>query len=378
MRIAVDALPISNFSGRHVLGGLISQLIAQTRDRHDVVVFRNLQNADLEHRIRGARFVEAPVDGNAWLGRMRWQTMHMQALIEAQECDVLLSTSGALVPRVRVPQVVLAQNPWCFIPAFHHGPAQRIKALLQRVGYAQAQRNARALCYLSSYIGAEYRRNAGVRCQDERVVYVGLDDERFASGCASFEERAPVVLAVSVMARHKAIEEVVDSFAAVLEEAPDAQLRLAGPWSDEGYRTEIEARCDALGIAERVTVTGELTEAALMSEYSTARVFCLLSRCESFGIPAVEAQARGTPTVVADACAPPEVAGPGGYVVPPGDTAAAAAALRELLQDGAAWTRASAAALLNAQRFRWANVARPLIQLFDEIDCERRAEVHRA
>ncbi len=367
MRIAVDALPISNFSGRNVLAGLISRVIVDAGDRHEVVVFRNRHTVDLEARIPGARFVEAPVNGDAWAQRMCWQTLHMRELIESYDCDVLFSPSGALVPRVRVPQVVLAPNPWCFIDAFHVGPRDRIKAALQRFGYAQAQRRARSLCYLSGYIGAEYRRNGGTPCRDERVVYAGLDDRHFEEGSAGFSERSPVVLVVSVMARHKAIEDVVDSFSRVLECVPDASLRLAGPWSDPAYRDEIASRCTTLGISERVVITGELSDSELSAEYANARVFCLLSRCESFGIPAIEAQARGTPTVVADACAPPEVAGPGGAVVPPGDVAAAAVALGCLLQDAVAWARASAAASRNAERFRWKVVARPLIELFDEL-----------
>ena len=96
-------------------------------------------------------------------------------------------------------------------------------------------------------------------------------------------------------------------------------------------------------------------------------MFCLLSRCESFGIPAIEAQAFGTPTVVADVCAPPEVAGPGGVVVPVGAIDQAATVLAQLLQEGNIWDKASQKALANAERFRWSQVARPLVEFLDHL-----------
>jgi glycosyltransferase involved in cell wall biosynthesis len=97
-------------------------------------------------------------------------------------------------------------------------------------------------------------------------------------------------------------------------------------------------------------------------------VFCLLSGCESFGIPAVEAQLFGTPCVVADVCAPPEIAGPGGEVVPAGDPLAAAKALAPLLVDASAWQAASSRALANVERFRWSRVSTPLMEFFDAFE----------
>jgi glycosyltransferase involved in cell wall biosynthesis len=110
-----------------------------------------------------------------------------------------------------------------------------------------------------------------------------------------------------------------------------------------------------------VDFVGYVTTDALHQHFGQARVFCLLSRCESFGIPAVEAQAFGTPSVVADCCAPPEIAGPGGVVVPSRDIEATTDALQRLLTDEEAWRERSAAARGNAVRFQWALCSMPLV-----------------
>jgi glycosyltransferase involved in cell wall biosynthesis len=281
---------------------------------------------------------------------------------------VLLSTSGALVPGVALPQLVLAQNPWCFFPQFHRSPAERLKARLQRLGYRRAQRGAEAIFFLSEYLGRAYREDAGTPPRAGVTLYVGIDDAMYegAGAPASFDERDMAIVTVSVMARHKAIEDVVDALAELHRRGVPATLRLVGPWADAGYRAEIEERIAAAKLGAHVEITGAVDDAGLAAHYRRARVFCLLSRCESFGIPAVEAQVFGTPGVVADNCAPPEVAGPGGEIVATGNIEAAASALQRLLTDAPAWNAASARALENAARFRWEQVSQPLVRYLDE------------
>ena len=120
-------------------------------------------------------------------------------------------------------------------------------------------------------------------------------------------------------------------------------------------------------LTERVEITGHIDEAALHKLYASARVFCLLSRCESFGIPAVEAQAFGTPAVVADGTAAPEIIGDGGRVVRQDDVPATAACLLELLTDEVEWSRRSAAACGNAGRFHWRDCSTPLVRAIEEL-----------
>lgn len=371
MRIAIDALPINNFSGRNVLGGHLRNLAAAADGRHSFHVFHHAGNRDLRRDL-GAQveWIEcAGVDG-CWVRRLLWQRFNMQGRLDAIGADLLLSTSGALVPGVRTPQAVLVQNPWCFFPQFHHNALERFKARLQRHGYRRAQREAAALFYLSDYMARAYRDNADCAPRHGATVLVGVDDDMFAQAAAEgvpdFDQRAPEIVTVSVMTPHKAVEDVLAALALLRHRNVDARLALVGPWSDPGYRAQIEVRIDALGLREVVTITGAVSAAALVAHYRRARVFCLLSRCESFGIPAVEAQVFGTPSVVADVCAPPEIAGPGGARVAPGDITAAADALQALLVDEHAWQAASRAALANAERFRWSRLSTPIIDFIEQ------------
>lgn len=370
MLIAIDALPINNLSGRHVLLGHMANLARAHRDRHRFVVLHHRENRDLRRDLGGhVQWLECTGVGPGWVGRLLWQTVHMQRLLTDMGAEMVISTSGALIPRVRVPQVVLAQNPWCYVPQFHRGPADRIKAHLQRVGYRAAQRRAHGLFYLSEYVAKRYRDDAGCVATHARVLHVGIDQATFDAARAyrHFDERDLEVVTVSVMTRHKAIEDVVRVVARVNASGMPARLALVGPWSEVDYRVEIETLIARLGLRGQVTITDQVSAAQLHEHYARARVFCLLSRCESFGIPAVEAQCFGTPSVVADVCAPPEVAGPGGHVVAAGAIEETATVVRALLGDPQFWQAQSRRALANAERFRWERVSLPLIEFFAEL-----------
>jgi glycosyltransferase involved in cell wall biosynthesis len=110
-----------------------------------------------------------------------------------------------------------------------------------------------------------------------------------------------------------------------------------------------------LGIAhaelgDRVHLTGPLSGPNLDRSYESADLFVLPSRGETYGMVVTEALARGLPVVATDVGGVAEALGHGagvarpGRLVPPGDPAALAAALRAWLGDAElrlAWRRAA-------------------------------------
>jgi glycosyltransferase involved in cell wall biosynthesis len=366
MRIAFNALSVDNLSGRHVLLGHIRQVLAAGGERH--LLLHHAGNRDLTDALQGRiDTVECPPATRSWRGRWWWEATELPSLLRRNGVQALFSPAGITASRVELPQLVLAQNPWCFVRQVQHGGADHFKAVLQRAAYRKAQRHAALMLFNSDYMRRAYRDNAGSEPREGLLLLQGLEDETFASGlnAPAFAERKAEILVVSVMARHKAIEDVVDALAVLRRHGVDATLSIVGPWADAGYEQQIRRQIQALGLARHASICGKVSRDQLHAHYARARVFCLLSRCESFGIPAVEAQAFGTPCVVADCGAPPEIAGPGGVVVPPGAVEASARALARMLNDESWWLNRSAAARKNVQRFRWAACSRPLADWID-------------
>lgn len=94
------------------------------------------------------------------------------------------------------------------------------------------------------------------------------------------------------------------------------------------------------GIGDRVRFTGPRTGADLDAAYAAADALVLATRVESYGMVVSEALARGLPVLATSVGGLPEALGRladgsrPGLLVPPGDPAAFAAALRSWLTDG--------------------------------------------
>jgi glycosyltransferase involved in cell wall biosynthesis len=90
----------------------------------------------------------------------------------------------------------------------------------------------------------------------------------------------------------------------------------------------------ALGLSDRITLTGELDDDVLADCYHRADAFVLASHHEGYGMAYAEALARGLPVVGTRAGAIPEtVPSSAGLLVAPGDVGALAEALHLLLVD---------------------------------------------
>lgn len=315
-------------------------------------------------------WLQCPLITRNWVGRYLWQISRLSKLLRQNSIDVFISPNGFLAPAISMPQIVLGQNPWCFLHSFHSGWAASLKAFLQRRAYRTAQWKAARLYCNSNFIANLYAFNARGHKRLEPLLLNGVDEEVFAAAqpISPLRQRNLEIITVSVMAPHKDLEALLEAYSLLLARGTLAHLHLVGPWADQRYWSQVKERIRKLSLNAWVTIHGRVSDDALHGFYRRARVFALLSRCESFGLPAVEAQAFGTPSVVADVGAPPEIAGPGGLVVPPDNPQAAALAMEWLLRDDAAWANTSIRACRNAERFRWATVSKPLVEC---LRCDR-------
>lgn len=376
MHILIDALSCTNLSGRQVLCGLLTELLRGTQQERfvlllhpgnrDVVELLTAAYGDVPPERLSIEF--APAWTQHWFGRALYERSSLRFMIGRLNIDVCLTLSGGWIPGLSCRQVTLALNPWALVHTGRRSPAQRLKSALQRRTYRQAVLSADGIGYGSGYMQRIYRANAGAVERSGAVVYPALSDRDIEQIELVKQQDMPrdrhTILCVSLMTPHKDVENLLQALHILREQdSIPACLRLVGGWSDERYRLAIARLVDRLGLSDAVRVEGHLPRSDLLRAYRTARVYCLLSRSESFGIPSVEAQRMGTPVVAAKGCAAPEVCGDGGCYVEPGDATAAAGELRRLLTDDAAWKSMSEAAESNARRFEYAVTARPLLAL---------------
>jgi glycosyltransferase involved in cell wall biosynthesis len=140
----------------------------------------------------------------------------------------------------------------------------------------------------------------------------------------------PLVGAVTVLRRQKAVEVLLEAAPAVLAAVPEARIAIVG---DGPERAALGARAEALGLGDRVAF---LPFTGPPSRHLRALdVYVLPSAWEAFPIGVLEAQACGVPQVATDVGGTREAVVPEtGVLVPPRDPGALALALTALLQDG--------------------------------------------
>lgn len=369
-KLLVNALSATNPSGVHVLRGHVGQLADVLRGRVRIVVLGRADMADLRAELgERVEWELAPAATRGWLFRAAWERRHLARILRKHGAGIYFTPSGMaahLPPGVR--QIVFCQNPWALVPAARRR-RDAFKAWLQRRAYRRAMRAADVLVFNSRYMQAAYRANAEREERRGLVVYQAAEDATRARAAAATDvpRRPNQILCVSVMGPHKNAETLVRALREVRAARPEAQLVFAGSWPDPAYERKIRGLVDALGLGAAVEFAGFVARERLDRLYAESRVFCLMSRCESFGIPAIEAQLFGTPVVSSTVCAIPEICGAGGMFCDPDDVAGVAAALRTLLADDLEWRRLSAAARANAARFSWRECSRSLVELVEEM-----------
>ena len=187
-----------------------------------------------------------------------------------------------------------------------------------------------------------------------RTFYPGIDTRRFRPG----DHQRGNVLTVCYAIDHRTIEQKgLRYFLDIARRLPEVPFVLAGAVA-ESYRPTLEAM-----LPGNVRLTGRLSDADLLASYQTASVYVQLSAHEGFGIAVAEAMACGCIPVVSDQGALPEVVGVCGDVVPFGDSAAAAAAVRRALnaderQRADARERISTAFPIERRREGWRTLLR--------------------
>jgi glycosyltransferase involved in cell wall biosynthesis len=138
----------------------------------------------------------------------------------------------------------------------------------------------------------------------------------------------PVILFVGTVTRSMGIDLLLEAFA--LLGRTDARLHIVGPLFPE---LDAEAEARRLGIGDRVTVAGELTERALVEAYGRASCLVLPSRSEGFPAVIVEAMLTGRPVIATDVGGVREIVTPDvGRLIPSEDPESLTAAIESVLE----------------------------------------------
>ena len=194
------------------------------------------------------------------------------------------------------------------------------------------------------------------------VAPLGLSTIRCKEGLPEAETRArldlgerEVVLSLSAKRPHKNLLTLISALELI---PPEHRPLLVIPGYPTWHEAELRARAAERGVAADVRMPDWLSGPELEGLWACARAFVFPSLYEGFGLPVLEAMARGVPVACSNASSLPEVAGDAALLFDPHDERAIAAAIETLLsRDDDTRARMVEAGIERARRFTWERTA---------------------
>jgi glycosyltransferase involved in cell wall biosynthesis len=205
-----------------------------------------------------------------------------------------------------------------------------------------------------------------------RVIYPGRGEAFHpipAAEAAAVAERYGIrgryLLYVGSLGPHKNVATLLYAYErARLEGGLTTRLVVVG---SPRWGRETLAVLETLRIREDILLIGPVPAADLPALYAGADCFVFPSRYEGFGLPVLEAMACGTPVIVSDRGALPEVVGEAGILVNPEKPEALADALGRVTRDPELRTILAKAGLAQAARFSWDQSTASLLTLLHDV-----------
>lgn len=240
----------------------------------------------------------------------------------------------------------------------------------------RGMQKAQAVICDSRFAGDEMARLFGIPEHRVRVIYLGVDHDRYKplpqdpekKRQYGFEDGLLTVLNVGLDQPRKNLPVLLEAFRELLRAGMDVRLLKVGRPQREKEGERIRRLVDDLGLGKHVVFTGYVPEDDLPHLYNLSDLFVFPSLYEGFGLPPLEAMACGCPVITSDAASLPEVVGDAAVMVDPRDVEGLAGRMRDALRDPDLREGLRERGLRQAGRFSWDRTARETLDLYREVD----------
>ena len=200
------------------------------------------------------------------------------------------------------------------------------------------------------------------------VVPLGVAVQTRADAPAETETRARfelgdrrVLLSLSAQRPHKNLASLIGALGEI---APERRPLLVIP----GYRTwherELRELAARAGVTDDVRFPGWISASEVEGLWAIADAYVFPSLYEGFGLPVLEAMARGVPVACSDASSLPEVAGDAALLFDPRSQSGIAEAVLRILEDEGLRERLRTLGRARAALFTWELTARRTLESY--------------
>ncbi len=200
-------------------------------------------------------------------------------------------------------------------------------------------------------------------CSDQFVPC--LDDNRIASVRERYALPEHFFLYTGRLGPRKNVRRILLAYEKFILENPDLPHKLVLAGGEDWRAAPILKALQQSPCAEKIHHIGHVGRADMPVLMSLSDALVLVSLCESFGIPVVEAMACGTPVITANNTAMPEIVGDAALLASPYAVDEIAAAFSKIATDPALCAELVQKGYMRAQQFTWENTA---IQTWNAIE----------
>jgi glycosyltransferase involved in cell wall biosynthesis len=289
---------------------------------------------------------------------LRWQEGLLPAAVRRDRVEVFFSPAYTCPLRLRIPRVTAVHD-----LSFFSLPADFSwrEALRRRVSTGLSVRASRRILACSAFTRREIASRFPEASARVRQIPLGPDED-LPPGPPRAEARArlrvegPLLLTVGTLLNRRHLGTLIQAAALLARRFPSLVLDVVGD-NRTHPRVDFDVLARSLGLARHVRLSGFVTDAGLADRYAAADVAVSLSEYEGFGLPALEAAARGVPLVLGRRPAHSEVFADAARFVDPVDAADVAAAVGQVLESPEARSDLVARGLALAARHSWARTA---------------------
>jgi glycosyltransferase involved in cell wall biosynthesis len=356
MRVALNLsfLAPGETGGMEVYARELARALAVRDDLEVVLLGNRLLDDGWPHVER----VVMPVDPRRRVEWVLGDQVHAPRAAARVGADIVhsLASTGPAAGRV-VRVTTIHDLNYKLVPDTHFG----VRGLGMRALVPLAARRSRRLLVDAESTREDLRRHLGIAPGKVDVAPLAArvppDPEATpeAELCARLEVGdRPLVLSLSAKRPHKNLARL---FRAVAALEPERRPVLVVPGYPTPYEEKLRELARELGIAELVRMPPWLQGADLEGLYRAAACVVFPSLYEGFGLPVLEAMARGVPVACSNRSSLPEVAGDAALVFDPEDTEAIRSAMERLLTDTALTERLRKAGRERAALFTWERTA---------------------
>jgi len=204
------------------------------------------------------------------------------------------------------------------------------------------------------------------------VIYNGVDARFFDKidlrKTRNFRERYqlhfPFILYAGNVRPHKNIARIIECME-ILNESPFDELRLVIAGYDISKNKPLRGIISKKGLSERVRIIGYIDKVIYL--YKLASIFINPSLYEGFGVSALEAMAVGTPVIVSNKSALPEIVGDAALLVDPYNTNEFADAIKKIMKEKKLRNSLIKKGRERAAEFTWQDSVAKLLKVYYDV-----------